>query len=160
MSEWEMLFRLGASVLLALPVAFDREMKSRVMGLRTFPLVSLGTCSYVLIGIQFIGGESSDAQARVLQGLLAGIGFIGGGAILKGDSHVRGTASAACIWLLGAVGVASAYAYWALAIAISVGTFLILNILSRLKTKVNGENPDPDHVNESDEESGQDQSSD
>jgi uncharacterized membrane protein YhiD involved in acid resistance len=68
--------------------------------------------------------------------------------------------TAACIWLLGAVGVASAYAYWALAIAISVGTFLILNILSRLKTKVNGENPDPDHVNESDKESGQDQSSD
>lgn len=64
--------------------------------------------AYILIALDFIGDGHPDAKARVLQGILAGLGFIGGGAILKGDNGVRGTASAATIWVTGAIGVAVA----------------------------------------------------
>ena len=84
-----------ASVLLVLPVAWDREQKGPSMGLRTFPLVSLGSCAYVLIGLSLVSTEEHDVLVRIMQGLMSGIGFVGGGAILKDDDHVRGTASAA-----------------------------------------------------------------
>ena len=91
--------RLTGAVLLALPTAWNREMNSRIMGLRTFPLVSLGACSYVLVAIAIVGSNSSPDLLRVLSGLMAGIGFVGGGAILKSDDRVRGTTSAASIWV-------------------------------------------------------------
>jgi putative Mg2+ transporter-C (MgtC) family protein len=68
--------------LLAIPVALNRERESRSAGLRTFPLVAAGCCAYVLIGVDVLG-DNPDAVARVLYGLMTGIGFIGGGAIVK-----------------------------------------------------------------------------
>lgn len=66
------------------------------MGLRTFPLVAVASCGYVLVALS-VSGESDEAQARIIQGLMSGIGFIGGGAILKEGANVRGTATAASI---------------------------------------------------------------
>lgn len=72
---------LAAAYVLALPIALNREAKARGAGLRTFPLVSIAACGFVLIGIDIFDG--SDAEARVVSGIITGIGFIGGGAILK-----------------------------------------------------------------------------
>jgi len=69
--------------IIALPIGWNRELESRSMGLRTFPLVALASCGYMLLGSSFIGDDSPDAIARLLTGLMTGIGFIGGGAILK-----------------------------------------------------------------------------
>lgn len=134
--SWEMVVQLVIAVLLALPTAYDRESHSRIMGLRTFPLVSLGACAYVLIGRMFIGEGNPDAMARIMQGLLSGIGFVGGGAILKHKDHVTGTASAASIWITGALGAAVGFGYWGLAILLSVFNFAIVWILSRAKRMV------------------------
>ena len=78
------LTQIGAAYLLALPVAWNRERQARSAGLRTFPLVSVAACGYMLIGIQVL--DTTDAEARVLYGIIAGMGFIGGGAILKGKT--------------------------------------------------------------------------
>lgn len=118
---------------LALPVAWHREKHSRIVGLRTFPLVATGACAYVLIGLHAFG--DSDANARILQGLMTGIGFIGGGAILKHDDHVTGTASAASIWVTGAIGASVAFGYWQYAISLAVINFLIVVVLTPLKPK-------------------------
>lgn len=96
--------------LLALPIALEREKSTRIMGLRTFPLVAVANCGYVLMAIGFIGPGGEDSKARVLQGLMGGIGFIGGGAILKQGVNVRGTATAASVWSTGALAAAVAYA--------------------------------------------------
>lgn len=123
---------LAVSFLLALPVGWDREKSGRSAGLRTFPLVAVSSCAYILVG-NFAFGEDSQAQARVLQGLITGIGFVGGGAILKSGNHVAGTATAASIWTTGAIGAAVAYGRVDIGLLLSVTTFATLRWLHRLR---------------------------
>lgn len=100
-----------------MPLAWDRERHNDIVGMRTFPFVAVGACAYMLLGFSLIGADAPDTKARVLQGLLTGIGFVGGGAILKHDDSVSGTASAASIWIMGAIGTATAMWAWGYAIA-------------------------------------------
>ena len=124
---------LGA-LLLAFPIGWNRERHGKnIMGVRTFPLVAVGACGYILIAREFIGDASPDATARVLQGLMTGIGFVGGGAILKHDDHVTGTASAASIWLVGAVGAAAGFGYWGHAIALAALNWAVITCFGWLK---------------------------
>ena len=73
-------------------------------GLRTFPLVALASCGFVQ-GAERLMTDNPEALARIVEGLITGVGFIGGGAILQGKNSVRGTATAASIWSTGAIGV-------------------------------------------------------
>ena len=122
------LLRIGAAFLLALPLGWERGLTARTAGLRTFPLVAVGACAYLLIG-QHALGESAEAQARVLSGLLTGIGFVGGGAILKTERDVRGVATAASLWNTGAIGAAAAYGRYELGLILSVTNLLTLHLL-------------------------------
>lgn len=132
--DWlSFLLKLMGAFLLALPVAWDREKSTRIMGLRTFPLVAVASCAYVLIALNVLSNDQ-DAQARVVQGLITGIGFIGGGAILKqGDGNVRGTATAVSVWTTGAVGIAVAYGRFEIGIIVSIINFLALRILTPIE---------------------------
>jgi putative Mg2+ transporter-C (MgtC) family protein len=125
------LTHLGIAYLLALPVAFDREEESRSAGLRTFPLVAVAACGYMLVGMSVL--STTDAEARVLQGLITGIGFIGGGAILKSSGTVRGTATAASIWNMGLIGIAVAFDRYEIAALMSIINFLTLRYVRRFK---------------------------
>lgn len=117
---------------LTLPIAWDRELESRGVGLRTFPLVAVAACGYTLVGISVL--SSTDAEARVLQGIITGIGFIGGGAILKSKGNVQGTATAASIWNTGLIGMAVAFDRYEIAIVMSLINFVLLRYVRRLKT--------------------------
>lgn len=123
---WFNLVHLGAAYLLALPVALDREAAGHSAGLRTFPLVALAACGYTLVGISVL--DSTDAESRVLQGIITGIGFIGGGAILKSGGTVSGTATAASIWTTGLIGVAVAFSRFEVALLISLITLVTLRV--------------------------------
>lgn len=127
------LFRLAIAFVLALPIGWDREREERSAGLRTFPLVAIAACTFVIIADKVLGPSSSLAQARVLEGLITGVGFIGGGAIVKGAGRVSGTATAAALWVTGALGIAVAYGLYDLALTLSVVTFAMLRWLSPLK---------------------------
>lgn len=127
---------LLAAVALAFPIGWNREHHGDAMGVRTFPLVAVGSCAYVLVARQFIGPEiAPDAMARVLQGLMTGIGFVGGGAILKHDDRVSGTATASSIWLVGAIGAAVGLGYWNHAIALAVMNFLVVTVFVKFKER-------------------------
>lgn len=119
--------KLALAYLFAIPIAWDRERKARTAGLRTFPLVAVAACGYMLIGFQVL--SSTDAEARVIQGLMTGMGFIGGGAILKHGGEVQGTATAASLWATGAIGLAVASQRIEIALVISAMTFLTLRFL-------------------------------
>jgi len=125
------LYQIGVAYLLALPVAWDREQQARSAGLRTFPLVSIAACGYMLIGIQVL--DTTDAESRILYGIIAGMGFIGGGAILKGKSGITGTATAASLWNTGAIGIAVAFHRYEIALVLSLINFLTLRFITRLK---------------------------
>lgn len=131
---WSHLILLGAAYLLALPIGWNREQNARSAGLRTFPLVALATCGFMLVGIEVL--PDLNAQARVLQGVITGMGFIGGGAILKSKKVVSGTATAASLWGTGAVGIAVAWQRYEIALVISFLTFLTLQLLTPVKKVV------------------------
>ncbi|HSM68345.1 MAG TPA: MgtC/SapB family protein [Xanthomonadales bacterium] len=141
---WMNLLHLAVAYVLALPVAMDREHANRGAGLRTFPLVAVAACGYMLVGMSVL--ETTDAESRVIQGLITGIGFIGGGAILKSDGYVKGTATAAAIWITGLLGLAVATNRFEIAILLSVISFLTLRFMRSFKT--------PPDKKEEDEEEG------
>ncbi|MBV9391594.1 MAG: MgtC/SapB family protein [Verrucomicrobia bacterium] len=121
------LVRLTLSFVLALPIAWNRESSERSAGLRTFTLVAIGSCAFLVI----LGppGQSADSRSRVLQGIITGIGFIGSGAIIKASHHVHGTATAASIFTTSAVGACCAYGMFDIAIFLSFATFAVLRWL-------------------------------
>jgi putative Mg2+ transporter-C (MgtC) family protein len=133
--DWlEVGFNLGhllTAWVLALPVAWDRERETRGAGLRTFPLVAVAACGYMLVGISVL--DSTEAEARVVEGLITGVGFIGGGAILKSRGSVTGTATAASIWNTGLIGMAVAFQRYEVALLMSLINFMTLRYVRRWK---------------------------
>ena len=134
------LVHLSVAFLLALPIGWEREQSERTAGVRTFPLVAMASCGYILIASRVLA-ESAEAQARILEGLMTGIGFIGGGAILKGGDAVRGTATAASIWNTGAIGAAVAYDRFEIALLLMILNFVALRWLIRLKPQAADRSP-------------------
>jgi putative Mg2+ transporter-C (MgtC) family protein len=98
--------RLLVAVLLGAVVGIERERAGKAAGLRTHMLVTLGTAVFVLACSG--AGIASDGLSRVVQGIVTGIGFIGGGSILKGadERDVHGLTTAASVWVAAAVGIA------------------------------------------------------
>jgi putative Mg2+ transporter-C (MgtC) family protein len=141
---WRHAGKLAAAFILALPAGFIGEKETHSAGLRTFPLVAMASCGYLLLG-QPEGFASPDVQSRIVQGLLAGIGFIGGGAILKTESQVHGVATAAGIFCTGVVGAAIAEDRWFSAIVLALITFLGLRYLLPIKVRLaeNGRKSNP-----------------
>lgn len=117
---------------LALPIGWNREKAERSAGLRTFPLVAIATCGIVQATETILNGHP-EGTARIIEGLMTGMGFIGGGAILKTESSVRGTATAASLWATGATGAAVGLNAYDVAIMISLFTFLTLWLLVPFK---------------------------
>jgi len=135
--EWSIipfnLIQLGIAFVLAIPVGYNREHKAKGAGLRTFPLVSIASCAYMLVGMTVFEGD--DATARVAYGIITGMGFIGGGAILKTRGTVLGTATAASIWNTGAIGISVAQQLYEIAILLSLINFFILRYSQPLKRR-------------------------
>jgi putative Mg2+ transporter-C (MgtC) family protein len=121
-----LVLHLGLAYALAFPVGLERGKAARKTGFRTFPLVALGSSAFVTLA-RGIYGASLEAEARVLQGLLAGIGFIGAGVILKGEGHVRGLATAASLWNTCAIGAAVAYDRFDIAVLLAAANLATLH---------------------------------
>ncbi len=132
---WEVIthiFNLAVAYALALLVGWDREREDRSAGIRTFPLVAIASCGFVLVAIAVLGRQSMG-QARIMEGLITGVGFIGGGAILKQGGKASGTATAASLWATGALGAAVGYGLYDIAIVLSLTTFLTLRCARPMK---------------------------
>lgn len=129
--------KLALAYGLGVPVGWYREREAHSIGVRTFPLVAMASCGYVLVATP-LGQSDLAAQSRVIQGLVAGIGFIGGGAILKSESagNVHGTATAASIWNTGVIGAAVAQDRFLLAALLTALNLFALRVLYPLKMKL------------------------
>jgi putative Mg2+ transporter-C (MgtC) family protein len=124
--------RIAGAYLLSLPIGWSWEKIRHNTGLRTFPLVSIASCCYVLVARKAFGA-AVISDDHILQGLMTGIGFIGGGAIFTQGVNVHGTAAAASIWCIGALGAAVGYGAYDIAILLAVVNFLTLHMLRPLK---------------------------
>jgi putative Mg2+ transporter-C (MgtC) family protein len=123
---------LAAAFALAVPIGWDREKRARSAGLRTFPLVAMASCGFVQASESLLM-HSPEGMSKVIEGLITGIGFIGGGAILKNGNSVHGTATAASLWATGAIGVSVGLGAYDVAATVAVFTFLTLRLLTLVK---------------------------
>ena len=128
------LTHLAFAYILALPIAWNRERAVRSAGLRTFPLVAVASCGFMLQGMSVL--SSTGAESRVMYGIITGIGFIGGGAILKEKGNVSGTATAASIWNTGAIVTAVAWQRYEIGILLTLLNYITLAVGSAIKKNI------------------------
>jgi putative Mg2+ transporter-C (MgtC) family protein len=129
--------RLGAAALLGGVIGAQRELHGKAAGLRTHMTVSLAAAAFVVVVLESDG--AADNLGRVIQGIAAGVGFLGAGQILKksSDEDIQGLTTAATIWLTAAIGVAAGAGHGWLAFFVVLGAWLILSILAKASRWIN-----------------------
>jgi putative Mg2+ transporter-C (MgtC) family protein len=122
-----LLVRLMLAAVLGGVLGYEREKKGKAAGVRTHMLVAMGAALFVLVPQQ--GGMQLGDMSRVIQGVIAGIGFLGAGAIIKSDSeeNVQGLTTAAGVWMTAAIGIACGLGRESTAV---LGTLLALGVLA------------------------------
>ena len=139
MPDWPAIFddfwHLCVAFFLAGTIGWNREQEEHNTGIRAFPIVGMASCTFVMIA-SFHGDTA--AQSRVLQGLVAGIGFIGGGAILKEGMTIKGTATAASVLSAAAIGAAVAMDRFGIAVSLTVLNLVALRALMPIKNRLDG----------------------
>ncbi|MBW4514157.1 MAG: MgtC/SapB family protein [Timaviella obliquedivisa GSE-PSE-MK23-08B] len=142
-ADWlTILIRLSLAILAGALIGLERELDDKPAGLRTHMLVSLGAAVFVLVGIQIGTVEASaDSISRIIQGITAGIGFLGAGEIINqvkqsGEVKVQGLTSAAAIWVSASLGVAAGCGLWAIALFGAIATLIILRVAKKLEGKI------------------------
>jgi len=122
--DLDMIGRLCLAALLGGLVGLEREFHHQPAGLRTHMIVSLGACLIMLVSIHMtdVSGGKSD-PGRIAAQVVAGVGFLGAGAIMRSGLSVRGLTTAACLWTVAAIGLSVGCGFWRAAL---VTTFLTL----------------------------------
>jgi len=137
----EIAMRLVAATLIGSGIGLDRELRHKPAGLKTHALVALGAAliTIVVAGLTDLAHPDISAMSRVIQGIMAGIGFLGGGAILKSnDELVQGLTTAASIWLVASLGIACGLGQFAAAIIALVIALLILVLGNAFEKRILG----------------------
>ena len=138
----DFLLRILIASLLGGLIGLERDMHGRAAGLRTHLLVSMGSAVFTILSV--IIAQSSNATGfqadpgRIAAQIVAGIGFLGAGVIIKEGVNVRGLTTAACLWGAAAIGMASGYGYYEIAIfatAIALVSLVFLKFTERLYSK-------------------------
>jgi putative Mg2+ transporter-C (MgtC) family protein len=134
--------RLLLATLFGALVGLNRERQGKPAGLRTHALVALGGAQMAILALLF-GQHDVSAPSRVLQGVLAGVGFIGAGVILhRGDAQgVHGLTTAAAIWVVAAIGVAAGAGLWRTSVSGLVLTLLVLAAGERVDRWIHRDRP-------------------
>ncbi len=124
----DLVIRLSTAVGLGGILGIERQFHGRWAGLRTHMTVSMGAATFTVLALTVVGGDDKQDLTRVIQGIAAGIGFLGAGTILKlsDKMEVKGLTTASAIWLAAAVGTAAGLGEYGVAIATTVITMIIL----------------------------------
>ena len=134
LSEWEMALRVVLAVVLGAAIGIDREIDAQAAGFRTHVLVCLGAAVFGLISVHAFDPFVTERArtnvnvdvTRVASNVVVGIGFLGGGAILKYGATVRGLTTAASMWVTAAIGLAVGVGYYWAAVAATVAALAAL----------------------------------
>ena len=124
----ELCIRLGAAGVLGAIIGYERDLRGKVAGVRTHFLVALGACLFMIISLYGFEGAARFDAARVAAGVVGGLGFLGGGIIMK-NKHVSGLTTATGIWVTGAIGLAMGGGLYELAVLCAILMFLCMEAL-------------------------------
>lgn len=131
MSQIEILWRLIVAGIVGGMIGYERQMHHKAIGISGMILVAVGSTTFMLLA-KHESQNDPAAISRTLQGLLQGIGFLGGAVIFKGGTDVHGIKTAAAIWITGAIGLSIGTGFWGLATIVGIATALILFIADRV----------------------------
>lgn len=126
---WVLLGQIAAAAGLGAVIGLDREVNAQPAGLRTHMLVAMGAALFTLVGTEVVGTDPTRIAAQVV----TGIGFLGGGAIVRDGLTTRGLTTAASLWVTAAVGLAVGLRSWLAAVATAVLALLVLRVLRLLE---------------------------
>ena len=127
-------WRLGLSALVGGLIGAQREMEGKDAGLRTHMTVSLASAAFVLVAVEADPGSLGNA----IQGIAAGVGFLGAGSILKRwDEGTKGLTTAAAIWLTAAIGAATGAGHGFMAVFCVVIAWIILSVFTKISHWLN-----------------------
>jgi putative Mg2+ transporter-C (MgtC) family protein len=142
--DLDMLGKLLLASLLGALIGFEREVHGRPAGFRTHLLVSLGSCLFVLVSIDFYRmygnfsgtGPVGVDPARIAAQVVTGIGFLGAGAIIRERAAVRGLTTAACLWVAAAIGLSCGAGRFGAAIAVALLSVTSLLLLKKVENRI------------------------
>lgn len=128
--------RMSVALLVGAAIGWDRERRDAEAGLRTHMLVSLGAALFVLVPAE--AGMTPDALSRIVQGVVAGIGFLGAGAVLKvsEEGRIHGLTTAASIWVTAALGIAAGLGRESTALLATAFVLVVLVSLRRVGRRI------------------------
>ena len=130
MLDWlEIMTRLPAAALVGGGIGLNRHLHHKDVGLRTLSLVSCGAAGLVLASLHAAGtAPHVDAMSRVIQGIMTGVGFIGAGVIMRGqtDDKIDGLTTAAAVWITAALGALCGIGEWKIIIVLSAIVAIVL----------------------------------
>jgi putative Mg2+ transporter-C (MgtC) family protein len=121
----QILLRLALAGVIGGVIGYERRMHHKAIGVSGMTLVAVGSATFMIMA-QHVSLKDPAAVSRTLQGLLQGIGFLGGAVIFKGGTDVRGIKTAAAIWITGAIGLAAGTNLWWLSLIAGAAVAVIL----------------------------------
>lgn len=126
--SWGVILNLITSIVLGCAIGMERSARGRQAGMRTYALVSLSAaCLMSSITLEASAMAIGDPASRVIQGLLTGLGFLGGGVIMQNGFNIKGLTTAASIWLTSGIGIMCGLGQWGLGIFATVCALAILS---------------------------------
>lgn len=134
----QLVIRLLAAVLLGALIGYEREFRAKNAGVRTHIMVALGAALFMIISQHGFPDAAKFDAARIAAGVVTGIGFIGGGIIMKRKHDVSGLTTAASLWVTGAVGLSAGCGMFEVAIFATVLVLACLEALSVFSFKLGG----------------------
>lgn len=148
LTDFEIMLRLGLSVILGGLIGLERQMHRRPAGLRTHILVSLGSCLMMLTSLYLFGIYNTGARldiSRMAAGVITGIGFLGAGAIMKENEGVKGLTTAASVWVACGIGIAIGSGFYTGSIFCTVLALIVLFFLKNAEGSMFGKDRHDNH---------------
>ncbi len=135
MTEWEAVARVAIAAVLGGAIGLERELQDKEAGLRTHMLVALGSATFIVAGLLLI--EDTDLNTsnlqfdpmKIMEGIIGGIGFLGGAIVFRREGFAKGVTTAAGIWTVTGLGIAAGFGYYILAVATTVLILIALFFL-------------------------------
>ena len=132
---FEILARVSVAGLIGGLIGYERRVHHKAIGVAGMILIGIGSATFMLLA-RHLHQTDPASISRTLQGLLSGIGFLGGAVIFKSGTDVRGIKAAAAVWITGAIGLAIGTSYWWLGIIVGIATALVLFIADQFPDPV------------------------
>lgn len=134
-----MLMQLSFAMFLGLILGMERSIAGKSAGMRTYALVSLGSCMFVIISSYVSAANMnyfSFDPLRVTAGIITGVGFLGAGIIILREAHLRGLTTAAGLWVAAGIGVATGFELYLLAFFTTILTLTVFTIMWFAEEKI------------------------